>query len=141
MPEGQELSPFRPGDVVLSSQRCDNCQKVSDEIFTAGWTCLQELCENFFTFPPEVDINSLEYADAFLNFRVGYDFEKGETIPDMMPPLPVKEANTYGTEKIYRIGIVCPGAMDPRGVDTGSAGLMRPRAAVSRTELRWTLSL
>ncbi|KAM7222874.1 hypothetical protein V8F06_001772 [Rhypophila decipiens] len=105
-PTGEEPSSTAAYSYQTSTQRCKKCGVESKEIFKAGlWTCLNHTCASFFKFPPRrrVQVNKLEYTDAFLNERnpfVG-------PLPPLRPELP-RFDGLHGTEKLLRHGFVCP---------------------------------
>lgn len=95
--------------VPTEIRKCDTCCQESKLIYTAGWTCLNERCEEFFKTVEEYDGDqSLDYNEAFLN-------ERNEWTGGALPPLaltpPTMESlestGTFGYEKQYSQGIVC----------------------------------
>ncbi|KAK4145728.1 uncharacterized protein C8A04DRAFT_26473 [Dichotomopilus funicola] len=83
---------------------CNACNAPSKEIFTSGWACLNNKCEQYFIFPegPVEDINSLAYTSVFLNERTPFVGR----IPSLFPE-PLDLTNLHGTEGTCRNGFVC----------------------------------
>ncbi|KAI1361897.1 hypothetical protein F5Y08DRAFT_355731 [Xylaria arbuscula] len=86
---------------------CTSCNKESKEIFQQGWCCINASCPKFFHFStPEVNFDSLQYNDTFLNERVSRD--QTVEVQPLIPSLPFMEPTLYGSEKKFKDGIVCP---------------------------------
>ncbi|KAM7209622.1 hypothetical protein V8F20_000025 [Naviculisporaceae sp. PSN 640] len=102
----QGAIPALTPEYQTTSTCCNQCHTESKEIFKAGWTCLNYHCGSFFQFEslgPDVDVNKLEYTDAFLRERTPFV----GPLPPLVPQLP-KTEGLHGTEKLLRRGFVCP---------------------------------
>lgn len=101
-----ELGP-EPYDLLAKTPvaTCNACNAPSKEIFTFGWTCLNNRCERYFVFSegPVEDINSLAYTSVFLNERTLFVGR----IPSLFPERR-DLTNLHGTEGLCRGGFVCP---------------------------------
>ncbi|KAK1710416.1 hypothetical protein BDP67DRAFT_595609 [Colletotrichum lupini] len=82
---------------------CIDCHQHCKTVFSAGWTCLNRKCKNFFMFPAGVDVARLEYSESFLQERTTFQLPK----QPLQPNLPSMKGH-LGTENIMRQGIVCP---------------------------------
>ncbi|CAJ2503680.1 Uu.00g110740.m01.CDS01 [Anthostomella pinea] len=108
---GADLNPrHQPGEYHCRVQRCDNCHFDNDEIYDQGWTCLEPDCERFFQFPFEVDLDALQYSQAFLRRRFRFtNFPLPQPlVPELPSALSVRPGGMFGTEKHFKRGIVCP---------------------------------
>lgn len=88
-------------------ETCKLCNQGSKTIYAQGWTCLNHKCDRFMEVEgKEMDFNALEYAPKFIAERTQYT----GIVPDLVPPLPSEELlkKSHGSEKILRVGIVCP---------------------------------
>lgn len=101
-----EAGEFGVGEYTCTSSACTTCQNPSKEIFEQGWTCLNTQCPRFFEFATLLDVNDLKYNVTFLRERTKYS---GIPIDDQrIPALPSDGKNTFGSEKEYKQGILCP---------------------------------
>ncbi|KAI2781474.1 hypothetical protein F4815DRAFT_492668 [Daldinia loculata] len=101
-----EAGEFGVGEYTCTSSACTTCQNPSKEIFEQGWTCLNTQCPRFFEFATLLDVNDLKYNVTFLRERTKYS---GIPIDDeRIPALPSDGKNTFGSEKEYKQGILCP---------------------------------
>ncbi|KAI0119492.1 hypothetical protein F4814DRAFT_458716 [Daldinia grandis] len=101
-----EAGEFKSGEYSCTSSTCTTCQNPSKEIFEQGWTCLNSQCPRFFELATLLDVNELKYNNAFLRERTKYS-----GIPpsdERVPALPSDQGNTFGSEKEYKQGILCP---------------------------------
>ncbi|KAI1654716.1 hypothetical protein F4813DRAFT_398851 [Daldinia decipiens] len=103
---GPEAGEFGVGEYSCTSIVCTTCQNPSKEIFEQGWTCLNSQCGRFFEFATTLDFNELKYNNAFLRERSKYSGIPIEN--DLIPALPSDGENTFGSEKEYKQGILCP---------------------------------
>ena len=94
-----------PAAVKTREQTCMKCNKSSKEIFTVGWFCLKNFCDDYFIFPGQqkVDVKGLEYSSEFLQERTPFT----EPIPSLTPQMPDGK-ELHGTEMASRRGFVCP---------------------------------
>lgn len=102
----QSHNPHQNAGVLATPKtECEKCGTQSKEIFTAGWFCLNHLCEQYYVFPngAAVKPKGLAYTDAFLHERTPF---MGE-IPFIRPAVP-DHAGLHGTELALRRGFVCP---------------------------------
>ncbi|KAI1087669.1 hypothetical protein F5B19DRAFT_499810 [Rostrohypoxylon terebratum] len=88
---------------------CLSCRKTSKTIYKQGWTCLEKDCKSFFSFStkqdtPEIHPNQLAYNEDFLRERTRFT---GKNLYPLVPDLPDITENTFGSEKIFKRGIVC----------------------------------
>jgi hypothetical protein len=84
---------------------CERCGTDSKEIFTAGWFCLNDQCEDYYIFPNGIPVvlEGLTYTPALIQERTPFAGE----IPSIKPPVPCHNG-LHGTELILRRGFVCP---------------------------------
>ena len=88
-------------------QICGVCSESSKTIFIQGWSCLNHKCEAFLEIQGnDVDLSTLRYTPAFLAERTPFI----GPLPPLVPPLPSQSMlnNSHGSEKVFRVGIVCP---------------------------------
>ncbi|CAG8974532.1 hypothetical protein HYALB_00005804 [Hymenoscyphus albidus] len=114
MPEGNDYKP-KPYTTISSSQTCTDvlgekgCGQTYEAIFSIGWLCLNPSCKRFFKHPNYNGDGTLTYASDFLEKRTPFT---GEDPGPVVPPLPESEdliqSSSWGTEKAYLKGIVCP---------------------------------
>ncbi|KAH8662109.1 hypothetical protein BX600DRAFT_437531 [Xylariales sp. PMI_506] len=100
-----------PDDVaglpVCQRQTCDDCGTTSKHIYNQGWTCLNHRCVHHFQFSTPIELDEVSYTSTFLRERsesqeIHQNFE-------LIPGLPNSHGtSTYGTEKEFKRGIVCP---------------------------------
>ncbi|KAF6844518.1 hypothetical protein CMUS01_00996 [Colletotrichum musicola] len=84
---------------------CVMCEKGSKTIFSCGWICLNEDCDDFFHLPTGVSCDDLTYSEEYLQERTAHLVP----IQPLTPRLPDATVDGFlGTEKAMRIGIVCP---------------------------------
>jgi hypothetical protein len=108
MPKGEDMpqpTTTHIGTIVAPMFGCDKCGVKSKEIFTAGWFCLNHLCEQYYTLPSgvAVDPRGLTYTEAFIGERTPFTGD----IPSIKPAVPDEEG-LHGTELALRRGFVCP---------------------------------
>ncbi len=100
---------YKVGEYVCPSRICMKCSQPSNEIYKAGWTCLNDTCTEFSKFDTSAANGQiqLDYTESFLRERTPFQ-PSGPLIP-LMPDLPIaSHDNTFGTGKASRGGIVCP---------------------------------
>lgn len=109
---GSRLGYATPGVYRPSALECKSCGDHSTKIFHEAWTCLTPTCEEFFKFPPEIDIDmGLTYSNTMLLERTAYT---GDSIPDVMPPLPTDDFTIVHPDDgkrsttVSRVGLACP---------------------------------
>ncbi|KAI1140779.1 hypothetical protein F5Y05DRAFT_423688 [Hypoxylon sp. FL0543] len=103
---GHEAGEFRVGEYHCPSRSCTSCKEQSKEIYKQGWTCLNRLCEKFFQSSTGMKIQTPEYSEAFLRERTAYTSSRPQHT--LIPALPVLKGNNSGSEKEFKLGIVCP---------------------------------
>ncbi|KAI1408519.1 hypothetical protein F5Y13DRAFT_204698 [Hypoxylon sp. FL1857] len=103
---GHSAGEFKPGEYSCEACTCEACHKESKEIYRQGWACLNEKCSQFFQFAEEVDVDQLQYNDAFLRERTPYSGPQFQSA--LIPELPRLQGNDSGSEKVFKLGIVCP---------------------------------
>lgn len=89
------------------AQTCRLCAESSKVIYTQGWTCLNHKCSSFLqTEGIDMDFNALQYTSTFISERTPFV----GPLPSLVPPLPSEDMlnSSHGSEKIFRVGIVCP---------------------------------
>ncbi|KAI1114187.1 hypothetical protein F5Y14DRAFT_451367 [Nemania sp. NC0429] len=108
VPKGNERRGMHSiGEQQCCVITCQQCQVPSKAIFKEGWCCLQKTCPEFFRFAsPNVDINTLQYNDNFLNMRTEWISDFG--VPDLVPGLLLPGLDEYGSEAKFKRGIICP---------------------------------
>lgn len=108
VPEGHERRGMhKVGEVHCCIFTCQQCKIASKAIFKEGWCCLQKTCSEFFRFSsPNVDFNTLQYSDGFLNKRT--EWVSDCTLPALVPGLPLPHLEEYGSEFRFKRGIICP---------------------------------
>ncbi|KAI0436575.1 hypothetical protein F4803DRAFT_572245 [Xylaria telfairii] len=125
LPQGQERdNTYAIGDFYCRQFICELCDTPSKEIFKEGWCCLKDTCPKFFQFlNPDINLDTLGYNENFLNERErwipkhndndGNDDDKKKSKGKdeskvLVPALPIMEPEQYGSEKLFKKGIVCP---------------------------------
>lgn len=108
VPKGNERSDIHAiGESHCCVFTCQQCKTPSKGIFKEGWCCLQKTCPYFFRFSnPDVDINTLQYSDGFLNKRT--EWVSNCALPDLVPGLPLPHLEEYGSESRFKRGVICP---------------------------------
>lgn len=89
------------------TQACGLCGQDSKAIFIQGWSCLNHKCDSLLKINGDhVDLNSLQYTPTFLAERTPFT----GPLPRLVPPLPSESmlGSSHGSEKVFRVGIVCP---------------------------------
>ncbi|KAI2617129.1 hypothetical protein GGR54DRAFT_649065 [Hypoxylon sp. NC1633] len=105
-PKDTNTDIFKVGDCQCTSAVCPTCYVRSKEIFTRSWACLNNKCAHFFDFGQALDVDELEYNDAFINER--NEFTGTPPQEPLLPPLPSNSGDDLGSESKYKQGIVCP---------------------------------
>lgn len=102
-PANRDLEEFKTISAV-----CILCHETSKEIYTAGWTCLNQKCEAHFHFS-DADHGKLDYNENFMNERTRFD---GNCDEPLTPPLITNEEiqllDMFGVERYCARGLVCP---------------------------------
>ncbi|KAI0111085.1 hypothetical protein GGR51DRAFT_508818 [Nemania sp. FL0031] len=108
VPQGHERDGMHAIDEVSCRKRtCLFCNSPSKEIFKEGWCCLVPTCPTFFFFSkPDVNINTLQYNEEFLNERVEWNSKR--ELPSLVPKIPSLGPEYYGSEALFKGGIICP---------------------------------
>lgn len=105
----QDTFPCLEDIPKVMSITCRLCGLESKAIYTLGWTCLNNKCTDFFNSLENIDYDELDYHADFLAERTPYI---GDTPPPLSPQVLSQESQDeqglFGTEKIYKKGIVCP---------------------------------
>ncbi|CAG8955754.1 hypothetical protein HYFRA_00011620 [Hymenoscyphus fraxineus] len=108
MPKNKQFLPSSYGSKT-SQQTCGSCKQDSKVIFNIGWLCLSPGCPKHFQHPNYRDDKGLKYTEEFLQERTPFP---GKNPGPLAPPLPTTESleisGSWGTEKRYWKGIVCP---------------------------------
>ncbi|KAI1454059.1 hypothetical protein F4805DRAFT_477797 [Annulohypoxylon moriforme] len=98
------------GRYVCPIASCWACKKPSKVIYKQGWTCLDENCHQFFRFSGRdltgFDPDRLEYTENFLRERTPFHGKDPEY--PLQPSLPQMTEDDFGSEKVFKRGIVCP---------------------------------
>jgi hypothetical protein len=105
MPKNSIPAILAPGNFTAFKVSCSVCGKLSKRIFNQGWTCLSRTCQVAWSFPSNVSYKNLTYTNNFLNERTAYT---GRQPQSLIPDFPTISNRGFGTEKVYRDGIVCP---------------------------------
>ncbi|KAI0449461.1 hypothetical protein F5B21DRAFT_520197 [Xylaria acuta] len=108
LPQGHERAgTYAIGEFHCRTIACQSCNIQSKEIFKEGWCCLKHTCPEFFQFPdPNVDINTIQYNENFLNERMMWTSK--DPLQELVPELPILDPALYGSESQFKRGIVCP---------------------------------
>ncbi|TGJ84652.1 hypothetical protein E0Z10_g4126 [Xylaria hypoxylon] len=108
VPQGDErIGMYAVGQFHCRTTTCQLCNAPSKEIFKEGWCCLTTTCPEFFHFSNlDIDINNLQYHENFLNERTTWTSER--KIERMIPALPTIDKHQFGSEKAFKLGIICP---------------------------------
>ncbi|KAI0883663.1 uncharacterized protein GGS22DRAFT_189634 [Annulohypoxylon maeteangense] len=106
----ESIGEVEVGHHVCALAYCLACRNPSKVIYKQGWTCLHKDCKQFFCFPrnkDSTDLNpaELEYNEDFLKERTPF---LGDNLCPLVPPLPQITDKTFGSEKEFKAGIVCP---------------------------------
>lgn len=90
-------------------RRCPTCGQDSMEIFTIGWTCLNDSCQAYYSGMDDETLRNLTYTPAFLNMRTPFTPQEPLTLVPPMPRFFDDQGNVvvHGTEKEAHIGFVC----------------------------------
>ncbi|KAI1127276.1 hypothetical protein F5Y10DRAFT_266347 [Nemania abortiva] len=107
-PQGHERDGMHAiGEFSCRILDCQSCNNPSKEIFKEGWCCLESTCPEFFLFSnPNVNLNTLQYNEEFLNERQEWDSKI--TLPNLLPEFPSLGHEFFGSEAAFKGGIVCP---------------------------------
>ncbi|ORY67655.1 uncharacterized protein BCR38DRAFT_338511 [Pseudomassariella vexata] len=106
-PHGEEdREQFNAGQYICEAQMCPTCETESKIIFQQGWICLNNKCEEFFRCESGADVDKLTYDEKFVNER-SHRVGPLEPVP-LVPALPNAEGGDFGTEKKFKMGMVCP---------------------------------
>ncbi|KAI1343572.1 hypothetical protein F5Y15DRAFT_412357 [Xylariaceae sp. FL0016] len=113
-PEGDvEQDRYKKGEYVCESETCTVCNTESPKIFTQGWVCLTTGCQAHFKVNGQYpqDPNSWTYNDNFLRKReesLSWSLDKELSLPILQKETDANGEHTFGTEKVFKNGIVCP---------------------------------
>ena len=92
----------------LTKATCIFCYTEEEQIYTAGWMCLNEKCAAFWTIELTPPPSQLQHTDHFLKPRMEFDPRRRPPCalrPRLFTPVP---RPTYGSSRVGWKGIVCP---------------------------------
>jgi len=96
---------------AIATRSCTSCNQDSKEILQAGWACLNHNCDAFFKDSEGKKITNVSYNDVFLQERTEYIGPIPSIVPsasvDAVNGIGLYGADLYGSEAVYRSGIVC----------------------------------
>lgn len=102
--EGQEPSTSR------GEYHCETCGVESPRVFRGKELCLNSMCKQFFHEDGKqlsaCDRN-LQYSKNFISSTKPFTGD-GSKIPSGFQPPPTNDENGWGSEKAFRMGMVCP---------------------------------
>lgn len=96
--------------ISCQEHECIQCGKRSPKLFDGKTLCLNRKCEEFFRQDGE-KLNamdkSLKYSQVFLNSTTKFTGDHSR-IPVAFQPPPAQDEAGWGSEKAFRMGMVCP---------------------------------
>lgn len=109
-PKGSLSPPPAPDfDTKAPVYPCATCSVYSKEIYDAGWACLNPGCKHFFSFPMQIDHQTLNLNPAFVNERTRYT---GVSPGPLIPAVPTLSSSAskqvVQATSDFANAIVCP---------------------------------
>lgn len=93
-----------------SEYHCPACGIASPRAFDGKEICLNNMCKAFFHEDGKqlsASDQTLQYSQAFMNSTITYTGDCSK-IPSGFQPPPMNDENGWGSEKAFRMGMVCP---------------------------------
>lgn len=109
-PDSSIATAVAPANSIRAVEAaCIYCNIISEQIYTAGWMCLNENCPAFWSINLAPPSDDLQYTSNFLDQRTPWD-------PSINPPYPLRprlmaadaDNPTFPVSRICWKGIVCP---------------------------------
>lgn len=102
----------QPGDIQPSfpDYKCNICGMTSPKAFDGKSICLRLECRAFFSedgMKLAAGEKDLQYSKAFLDWIKPFTGDHSKILEAFQPP-PVRDQDGWGTEKAFRMGMVCP---------------------------------